>query len=58
MFHAWIDMNEPSVFDGPEGSLPRDSIHRYDYSSNVVLNKDIKNIYGLKMMEATFDGIL
>lgn len=25
-FHTWLDMNEPSVFDGPEGTLPKDAI--------------------------------
>ena len=25
--HAWNDMNEPSVFDGPELTLPRDTLH-------------------------------
>lgn len=29
-FHSWLDMNEPSVFDGPEGTMPKDAIHTLD----------------------------
>ena len=25
LFHIWLDMNEPSVFDGTEGTLSKDS---------------------------------
>lgn len=27
LFNIWIDMNEPSVFNGPEQTLPKDSHH-------------------------------
>ena len=30
LFHIWLDMNEPSVFDSTEGTLPKDALH---YSS-------------------------
>lgn len=30
LFHAWLDMNEPSVFDGPEGTMPKTVIHTVD----------------------------
>lgn len=28
--HVWLDMNEPSVFDGPEGTMPKDALHILD----------------------------
>ena len=28
--YTWNDMNEPSVFDGPEITLPKDTLHRCD----------------------------
>ncbi len=56
-FHGWIDMNEPSVFDGPEGTIPRDLHHKIS-SQNSVMSRDVKSVYGLKMMEATYKGML
>lgn len=26
-FHIWLDMNEPSVFNGPENTMPKDAVH-------------------------------
>ncbi len=46
-------MNEPSVFDGPEGTLPRDVQFKIG-AENFVMSKDVKSVYGLKMMEATY----
>ena len=46
LFHAWLDMNEPSVFDGPEGTMPKTVLHTVD-GGKQVLSRDIKNIYGL-----------
>jgi len=48
----WNDMNEPSVFNGPEATSPRDLIHYGDFE-----NRDIHNIYGYLMTKATFDGL-
>jgi alpha 1,3-glucosidase len=27
LFHIWLDMNEASVFNGPEGTIPKDALH-------------------------------
>lgn len=40
-------MNEPSVFDGPEGTMPKDAIHILDDENKEIWSKDVKNIYGL-----------
>jgi alpha 1,3-glucosidase len=38
-------MNEPSVFDGPEGTLPKNAIHSLD-DGRQVKSRDVKNAYG------------
>lgn len=38
----WNDMNEPSVFDGPERTLPKDLLHFDNWE-----HRDIHNVYGL-----------
>lgn len=49
----WNDMNEPSVFDGPEISLPRDTVHEGGWE-----NRDVHNVYSIQVHRATFDGLL
>lgn len=56
-FHIWLDMNEPSVFTGPELTMPKDVLH-YLSDGSSVMSKDVKNIYGLLMMEATYEGMV
>jgi len=51
----WNDMNEPSVFSGPNGTMPPGVMH-YNFG-NPVQHKYIHNVYGLTMIEATMDGI-
>ena len=51
----WNDMNEPSVFDGPDKTVALDVIH-YDnglYTSHAKNH----NTYGMLMTEATYDGV-
>jgi alpha 1,3-glucosidase len=40
--YTWNDMNEPSVFNGPEVTMPKDYLH--DYGS--VEHRDVHNQYG------------
>lgn len=40
--HIWNDMNEPSVFNGPEVSMPRDCTH----VKTTVEHRDTHNQYG------------
>eukprot|EP01135_Chromosphaera_perkinsii_P009199 Nk52_evm34s1671 gene=Nk52_evmTU34s1671 len=49
--YTWNDMNEPSVFDGPEISMPRDNIHANGWE-----HRDIHNIYGMYLPMSTVEG--
>lgn len=40
--HIWNDMNEPSVFNGPEVTMPKDVLHYGGWE-----HRHIHNIYGL-----------
>ena len=40
--HIWNDMNEPSVFNGPEVTMPKDCKHYGNWE-----HRHIHNIYGL-----------
>jgi alpha 1,3-glucosidase len=48
----WNDMNEPSVFQGPEGTMPKGNLHG-DYE-----HRDLHNLYGMLMMKSTYNGLL
>ncbi|KAL1458535.1 hypothetical protein WDU94_008677 [Cyamophila willieti] len=51
--HIWNDMNEPSVFNGPEVTMHKDCKHYGD-----VEHRELHNIYGFTNVMATFDGLL
>ncbi|KAB0792317.1 hypothetical protein PPYR_14276 [Photinus pyralis] len=51
--YLWNDMNEPSVFNGPEITMPKDCIHYGDWE-----HRHVHNLYGLYHTMATFDGLL
>lgn len=51
--YTWNDMNEPSVFNGPEGTMPKDRLH-----DGNVEHRHIHNIYGHYFMQATFEGLM
>lgn len=40
--NIWNDMNEPSVFNGPEVTMPKDLLHHGGWE-----HRHIHNIYGL-----------
>jgi len=48
----WNDMNEPSVFSGPEVTCPKDVVHYNNWE-----NRDVHNIYGQLMTKSTFQGL-
>jgi alpha-glucosidase len=57
----WNDMNEPSVFSGPGGTMPLDTVHRIDesgYAPRTATHAEIHNIVGLENARATFEGLL
>ncbi|MBL3658854.1 TIM-barrel domain-containing protein [Fulvivirga sediminis] len=54
----WNDMNEPAVFDGPEGSMPFDNIHRGGGDLPAGEHIRYHNVYGLLMVKASREGIM
>lgn len=53
--HTWVDMNEPSVFDGPEKTIHDDVLHTSD-SGKLVANKYLHNMYSLYSVMAAYQG--
>ncbi|KAH3670479.1 hypothetical protein OGAPHI_000994 [Ogataea philodendri] len=51
--HLWNDMNEPSVFNGPETSAPRDLIHYGDWE-----HRSVHNLWGLTYHEMTYESLI
>lgn len=51
--HLWNDMNEPSVFNGPEVTAPKDNLHYHGWE-----HRDIHNINGLTFHNATALAIM
>lgn len=48
----WNDMNEPSIFNGPEVTAPRDLRHVGGWE-----HRDLHNMYGLLVTMATYQGL-
>lgn len=48
---TWNDMNEPSVFHGPEITMHKDALHFGDWE-----HRDVHNIYGFYQHMATVQG--
>ena len=49
----WNDMNEPSVFNGPETTMPKDNIHHGNWE-----HRDVHNINGMTFQNATYTALL
>ncbi|KAL5355356.1 glycosyl hydrolases family 31-domain-containing protein [Aspergillus floccosus] len=49
----WNDMNEPSVFNGPETTMPKDNLHWGNWE-----HRDIHNINGITFVNATYGAML
>lgn len=50
--YIWNDMNEPSVFNGPEITAPKDLIHYGNWE-----HRDVHNINGHMYIRATYDAL-
>ncbi|XP_023700696.2 neutral alpha-glucosidase AB-like isoform X1 [Paramormyrops kingsleyae] len=50
--YTWNDMNEPSVFNGPEVTMHKDAIH------GTWEHRDVHNLYGLYVQMATAEGLI
>lgn len=51
--YIWNDMNEPSVFNGPEITMPRDAVHHGN-----IEHREVHNAYGYYFHMATANGLL
>lgn len=47
--YTWNDMNEPSVFNGPEVTMPKDMMHYGGWE-----HRDVHNLYGLMQVTIQF----
>ncbi|KAG5650951.1 hypothetical protein H0H81_010429 [Sphagnurus paluster] len=50
--HIWNDMNEPSVFNGPEITMPKDNIHHGGWE-----HRDVHNINGMLFSNLTSQAV-
>ena len=48
----WNDMNEPSVFNGPETTMPKDNLHYGNWE-----HRDVHNINGMTFVNATYHAV-
>src|ERR1700757_1423671 len=54
-------MNEPSVFGGPDKTMPLDTVHRIEepgFTTRTATHSEIHNIVGLENSRATYEGLL
>ncbi|CAG8972753.1 hypothetical protein HYALB_00006845 [Hymenoscyphus albidus] len=49
----WNDMNEPSVFNGPETTMPKDNLHHGNWE-----HRDVHNLNGMTFHNATYQAML
>jgi len=49
---VWNDMNEPSVFNGPETTMPKDNLHHGNWE-----HRDVHNLYGMTFHNATHHAV-
>jgi alpha-glucosidase len=57
----WNDMNEPSIFDSPTGTMPDDVVHRIEgsgFASRTATHAELHNVYGMENSRATYEGLL
>jgi alpha-glucosidase len=57
----WNDMNEPSVFQTPNLTMPDDVQHRIDeagFRPRSASHLEIHNVYGMENSRATYEGLL
>jgi alpha-glucosidase len=52
----WNDMNEPSVFQRADQTMPLDIVHRLDDGTSLD-HRAVHNAYGMQNARATYDGL-
>ena len=55
---VWNDMNEPSVFGSPEGTMPVDNRHQGGDGLTPASHLRYHNVYGMNMVRASKQGLL
>ena len=53
----WNDMNEPSVFNRADKTMPLENLHRLD-DGTTLDHRAVHNVYGMENVRATHDGLL
>jgi|HubBroStandDraft_4_1064222.scaffolds.fasta_scaffold01027_5 alpha-glucosidase len=56
----WNDMNEPSIFNTPTGTMPEDVVHRIDepgFVKRTATHAEVHNVYGMENSRGTFEGL-
>jgi alpha-glucosidase len=57
----WNDMNEPSIFDTANKTMPENVVHRIDepgFELRTAKHAEIHDVYGMETSRATFEGLL
>ena len=57
----WNDMNEPSIFDTANKTMPENVVHRIDepgFKLRTATHAEIHDVYGMETSRATFEGLL
>ncbi|MCF0196165.1 MAG: alpha-glucosidase, partial [Bacteroidaceae bacterium] len=54
----WNDMNEPSVFGGPDGTMPVDNQHQGGDGLKADSHLRYHNVFGMNMVRASREGLL
>jgi alpha-glucosidase len=52
----WNDMNEPSLFERADKTMPLDTRHRLD-DGTTLDHRAIHNVYGMENVRATYEGL-
>ncbi len=52
----WNDMNEPSVFQRADKTMPLDTVHRLD-DGTTTDHRAIHNVFGMENARATYEGL-
>ncbi|AYU77935.1 GANAB / alpha glucosidase II subunit [Leishmania donovani] len=55
--HTWVDMNEPSVFGGERGTMPKTAVHSLD-NGHTVEHRFVHNAYSFYSVQAVHKGML
>ena len=52
----WNDMNEPSVFERADKTMPLDTVHRLD-DGTTLEHRAVHNVFGMENARATYEGL-